>query len=57
MTWTYFLTFIYIIEVFDVGLGNLAISKLLAEKNVILFAIYILVDVLLYVFGRWCHAQ
>ncbi len=33
--------------------GNLAISKLLAWKNCTFFAIYILLDELLCIFGRW----
>jgi hypothetical protein len=42
-----------VFDVCDVGRGNLAIIKLLALKKSTFFAIYILQDVLLYVFGRW----
>jgi hypothetical protein len=43
-----------VFEVSDVGQGNLAISKLLALKNLgPFFAIYILLDESLYIFGRW----
>jgi hypothetical protein len=41
-----------VFEVCDVGRENLAICKLLAYFFTF-FAIYILQDVLLYVFGRW----
>jgi hypothetical protein len=43
-----------VFEVSDVGQGNLAISKLLALKKICtIFAIYILLDELLYILGRW----
>jgi hypothetical protein len=43
-----------VLDVCNVGRGNLAISKLLAKKNCTFFAIYILQDVSLYGFGWWC---
>ncbi len=46
-----------VFEVCDVGRGNLAISTLLAlKKNWTIFAIYILLDESLYIFGRWCRS-
>jgi hypothetical protein len=42
-----------VFELCDVGQGNLVISKLLAKKKLYFFVIYILMDELPYIFGRW----